>query len=62
MPTTPSPIPVADPDDAWVLASAEAGEVELLVTGDGDLLAVADACGFLIRAPRGAWDLLRGRG
>lgn len=62
MPTAPSPIPVADPDDAWVLASAEAGEVELLVTGDSDLLAVADACGFLVRAPRGAWDLLRGPG
>lgn len=62
MPTAPSPIPVADPDDAWVLASAEAGEVELLVTGDSDLLAVADACEFLVRAPREAWDLLRGRG
>jgi predicted nucleic acid-binding protein len=33
-------IEVRDPDDAWVLASALAGNADILVTGDRDLLAI----------------------
>src|SRR5437879_11259562 len=40
-PAAPSDVPLRDPDDAWVLASALAGGAELLVTGDNDLLSVA---------------------
>lgn len=33
---------VRDPDDAWVLASAVAGGADLLVSGDQDLLVLAN--------------------
>lgn len=56
------PLPIRDQDDAWVLASAVAGDAELLVTGDKDLLVVADDAPLRILTPREAWELLRGRG
>jgi predicted nucleic acid-binding protein len=34
--------PLRDPDDAWVLGAALAGDVEVLVTGDRDLLEMVD--------------------
>ena len=37
-PKKPSPLPIRDPDDRWVLASAVEGGADLLVTGDQDLL------------------------
>jgi len=57
-PDTPSPIVRRDPDDAWVLASAVAGGADMLVTGDQDLLSVADAP-LPIVDPRGCWARLR---
>ena len=51
---------VRDPDDAWVLASAVAGDAELLVTGDQDLLVLAAKAPLPIVTPREAWELLRG--
>jgi uncharacterized protein len=59
-PLEPSPVPVRDPDDRWVLASALAANVEMLVTGDHDLLAVASAVPLPIVTPRGCWERLRG--
>ncbi len=59
-PPKPSPIPVGDPDDQWVLASAVAGGAELLVTGDQDLLTVAAQASLPIVDPRGCWQRLRG--
>ncbi len=53
---------VRDADDAWVLASAVAGEAELLVTGDQDLLVLAPKAPLPIVTPREAWELLRGEG
>lgn len=53
-------IPVRDPDDAWVLASALAGRAEVLVRGDQDLLALADPPGLRILDPRGFWRLVKG--
>ncbi|HKP76909.1 MAG TPA: putative toxin-antitoxin system toxin component, PIN family [Longimicrobiaceae bacterium] len=51
---------VRDPDDAWVLASAIAARADVLVTGDPDLLVLADAVPQLnIVNPRGFWDLQR---
>ncbi len=60
-PLKPSPVPVRDPDDRWVLASAVAGESDLLVTGDQDLLDVAAQSPVAIVNPRGCWDRLRER-
>ncbi|MDH5667423.1 MAG: putative toxin-antitoxin system toxin component, PIN family [Nitrospira sp.] len=58
-PTMPSSIPIRDPDDQWVLASAVDGQADLLVTGDQDLLAIADQAPLPIVNPRGCWDRLR---
>ncbi len=51
---------IRDPDDRWVLASAVVGKAELLVTGDEDLLTVADGSPVPIVSPRGCWERLRG--
>ena len=59
-PRTASPVRVRDSDDEWILASAIAGEAEMLVTGDKDLLAVAAQSPISILAPRDAWERLRG--
>lgn len=58
-PAVPSDIPVRDPDDRWILASAIAGNAEVLVYGDQDLLVVADEAPFLIVDPRAFWTLMR---
>ena len=58
-PTKPSAVPIRDPDDRWVLASALSGAADLLVTGDQDLLAVAGRVAIPIVDPRGCWDRLR---
>ncbi|MBI4421632.1 MAG: putative toxin-antitoxin system toxin component, PIN family [Gemmatimonadetes bacterium] len=61
-PADPSPVRVRDADDRWVLASAIDGGADLLVTGDGDLLAVASQVPIPILDPRGCWNRLRGAG
>lgn len=53
---------VRDPDDAWVLASAVAGDADLLVSGDQDLLVLAHRAPLPILSPRDAWSHLRGEG
>jgi putative PIN family toxin of toxin-antitoxin system len=58
-PAEPAPVRVRDPDDRWVLASALSGGADLLVTGDRDLLDVADQVSIPIVDPRGCWDRLR---
>jgi putative PIN family toxin of toxin-antitoxin system len=58
-PTKPSPLPMRDPDDRWVLASAVNGQADLLVTGDHDLLEIADQASVAIVDPRGCWNRLR---
>jgi len=58
-PAKPSPLPIRDPDDRWVLASAVEGHADPLVTGDQDLLAVARQAPLAIVDPRGCWDRLR---
>ena len=57
-PRKPSEVPVRDPDDRWILASATAGRADVLVTGDRDLLDVADKAPLPILNPRGFWNLL----
>jgi putative PIN family toxin of toxin-antitoxin system len=61
-PTEPASVNLRDPDDRWVLASALSSEADLLVTGDGDLLDVAEQVSIPIVNPRGCWERLRGTG
>ncbi len=59
-PISPSSIPVRDEDDQWVLASALAAKADVFVTGDKDLLDVADeVSGIKITDPRGFWNLVK---
>jgi len=58
-PAEPYPIQVRDPDDAWVLASAVAGDAEVLVSGDRDLLDVRSEAPLRILTPREFWELSR---
>jgi len=59
-PGTTGEVPVRDPDDAWVLASALSSNAELLVTGDRDLLALSALVELPIVTPRTAWKRLHG--
>ena len=61
-PANPSSLPIRDPDDRWMLASAVAGGADVLVTGDQDLLAIAAQAPLTILNPRGLWDRVRSRG
>lgn len=60
-PRTPSDIPVRDPDDRWILASATAGRADVLVTSDRDLLDIAGKAPLPILDPRGFWNRLSKR-
>lgn len=61
-PKSPPPISVRDEDDQWVLASALAVKADVLVTGDKDLLDVAEEVSdLMITDPRGFWDLAKKR-
>jgi len=59
-PLAPADLPKRDPDDRWILASAMDGQLDVLVTGDRDLLSIADSLPIKIVDPRGFWDLARG--
>jgi putative PIN family toxin of toxin-antitoxin system len=58
-PERPAPVQIRDPDDRWIVASAVAGHADLLVTGDRDLLDMADQLPMPVLDPRGFWNLLR---
>ena len=58
-PARPSALPIRDPDDRWILASAISARADLLVTGDQDLLAIATLAPVRIVNPRGLWEELR---
>ena len=55
----PLDIPIRDKDDVPVLSEAVHGLAEVFVTGDQDLLAVADVALIPILTPRGLWERLR---
>ncbi len=55
----PLGIDVRDPDDVPIQEEAVAGKAGVLVTGDGDLLEIADGAPLAIVNPRGFWDTLR---
>ena len=56
----PSPVPVRDLDDENVLADALEAGVQILVTGDKDLLDVAEQSPIPILSPRAFMMLTRG--
>jgi putative PIN family toxin of toxin-antitoxin system len=55
----PAPAEPRDPDDIAVLEQAVAGQIDVLVTGDRDLLELDGKLPFRILNPRGFWDYLR---
>jgi len=59
-PRDPYPLDIKDPDDKWVLATAVAGNADVLVTGDSDLLEVASQAPLRIMTPRDFWNMTRG--
>jgi putative PIN family toxin of toxin-antitoxin system len=59
-PQDPHPLDIKDPVDKWVLASAVAGNADVLVTGDSDLLEVASQAPIRIMTPRDFWNMARG--
>jgi putative PIN family toxin of toxin-antitoxin system len=62
VPEKPVAVSVRDADDVHVLASAQQAGVDVLVSGDSDLLDVTDSGGLRIVDPRGMWELLREEG
>ena len=60
VPKEPSAIQVRDEDDRWVLASAVHAKADVSITGDKDLLDIAEKVKELkIITPRGFWELLQ---
>ncbi len=59
-PAEPYPLALRDAADRWVLASAVAAGVEVLVTGDSGLLEIASQAPLPIVSPRTFWSMLRG--
>lgn len=52
-------VKIRDRTDLAVLSEAVAGNAQVLVTGDRDLLEIAEELPLRILTPRGLWDLLR---
>ncbi len=48
-----------DADDDKILATALAGQVDYLVSGDKDLLSLPETCGVKIITPRDAMDIIK---
>lgn len=55
----PVPVEIRDEGDAPILAEAVAGGAEVLVTGDRDLIDIADDAPLPILSPRTFWERLR---
>jgi len=60
-PKEPASLPVRDPADRWILASALAARADVLVTGDRDLLDLSALAALRILDPRAFWELARRR-
>ena len=57
-PGAPAQWPANDPDDQWVVAAAIEGEVNVMVTGDRDILDSATDIPVSVVTPRGFWEML----
>ena len=58
-PDKPASSAIRDAADRWIVATAVAGNADVLVTGDRDLLDVSDSLPVRILDPRAFWGLLR---
>lgn len=58
-PDAPDPVTVRDAADRWILASARAANVDVLITGDADLLETSTDLPFRLLSPREFWSELR---
>ena len=58
-PDRPATTAIRDPADRWVVATAVAGNADVLVTGDRDLLDVHEQLPLRTVDPRAFWELLR---
>lgn len=57
-PAKPATVPERDKADRWIVATAVAGRADVLVTGDNDLLSVANDAPLAILSPREFWNML----
>ncbi|MBK8870835.1 MAG: putative toxin-antitoxin system toxin component, PIN family [Elusimicrobia bacterium] len=48
-----------DPKDLHVLGAALAGQADVIVTGDADLLVLTSFQGIPIKSPRSFWEMVR---
>ena len=55
------PLKMRDTDDLVVVSEAVAGLAEVIVTGDRDILDVAETLPVPAVSPRGFWKMLHGR-
>jgi putative PIN family toxin of toxin-antitoxin system len=55
------PLKLRDADDVIVLSEAVAALAEVVVTGDRDILDVAETLPVSVVSPRGFWETLHGR-
>jgi putative PIN family toxin of toxin-antitoxin system len=51
-------LPIKDADDPAIIACALAGNAEIFVTGDGELLGLEEVQGMRILSPRQCWERL----
>lgn len=58
-PDKPDSTRTRDDSDRWILASAREAKVDVLVTGDNELLALGDLLDLRIRSPRALWKDIR---
>ncbi|MEX2466691.1 MAG: putative toxin-antitoxin system toxin component, PIN family [Gemmatimonadota bacterium] len=61
VPSAPTlPLKMRDADDLIALSEAVAGLAEVVVTGDRDILDVAETLPVPVVSPRGFWEMLHG--
>ena len=58
-PANPGPVRLRDRSDEWVIASALDGRADIIVSGDGDLLALGDTGPVPVLSPRQFWDSIQ---
>lgn len=54
-------VKLRDESDRWIVASALLAKADVLVTGDTELLDLADTAGLRILSPRALWQEIRPR-
>jgi len=50
-----------DPNDVMILGLVQPGQVEVIITGDNDLLVLKQYQGAKIMTPRGFWEICKGQ-